>query len=471
MTNAGRRIGVVGAGFSGTLVTAQLLRQCRPGDRIYLFERGSSFGRGLAYSTENPEHLLNVRASNMGAFPDAPRHFHDWLATRSGERGNAGAEPLHPDSFVARQQYGAYLEDLLRQAISARASEIAVSLVNQRVVDVREGDAGGLLIVIDAGAHEVDAVVLATGNPPPDESTPGYFGDPWAPGAVDGLPPDAPVLLIGTGLTMVDVVLSLLRRGHAGRIHAVSRRGLMPRRHAPVAGGWSIELSARARRSALAACREVRANVDLAARSGVGWRAVIDALRPVTQDLWRGWPLAEKHRFLRHLRPWWDVHRHRMAPSVADAISEAVDRGQLIVEAGRIRIEQERGSAIAVRVKPRGSEVARRLTVDRIINCTGPRSDYSSIRDPLFEALIGRGTVRPDALRLGIDVAESGAVIGRDGQISDRIFALGPVTKGIFWEIVAVPDIRAQCEALAGHILRTLDRRAVRAPEGLPAPR
>lgn len=427
-------VAIVGAGFSGTLQAINLLRH--EGPRATLIERGSRAGEGLAYGAAHPSHVLNVRAGNMSALPDDPGHFARWLEGR----GVADAA----SSFASRVTYGEYLREMLEAAIAGSGGRLAVRY--GEVVDATEGR-GGLILALGGGERiEADAAVLAVGNLPPHDP-PGlsdgalpddlYKGDPWAGDVADGLSADDTVLVIGTGLTMVDVALMLEARGFAGRIVALSRRGLLPRRHDRTSDWARIE-----ERPATIASGLVRELRERAA--AVGWRNAVDELRPFTQPMWANASEAERARFLRHLRPWWDVHRHRLAPEVADRLAAMQDRGQLQVLAGKTITFAPDGRGVAMTWRRRGSEAQETMEVRRVINCTGPLGDLNRTTDPLLVALRERGAIRPDAANLGIDVNGVGQVIGANGRPSERLYALGPMTRGAFWEIVAVPDIRRQ---------------------------
>jgi uncharacterized NAD(P)/FAD-binding protein YdhS len=469
-------IAVIGAGFSGTLLALHLLRRCPAGVRIVLIERNSRFGRGMAYSTGNASHLLNVPAGRMSAFHDEPDHFLNWLRTHADA---ARAWPEAPEatggSFVPRRVYGAYIRSLLKDELR-RDPRRRLELVRGGVLAIDRASAPLRLILDRDREIQAHFAALAVGNFPPAPPTPGdafydsdfYQPDPWAPGALDGLDPAAPVMIIGTGLTTIDLVISLLDCGHVGPIHAVSRRGLLPRRHvtSPVpeqTGPAGVPVTV------AALLRDVRRNAVLAEQTGCTWHAVIDGLRPFTQDVWQLMSPEDRARFLRHVRPWWDVHRHRMAPQVADRIEAARDSGQLTVRAARLRYYRIEGDSVAVMLRPRRQENAEVLRVARVINCSGPVADYDRISDPLVRCLLENGTARPDPLRLGLDVTSTGALLHRAGTISRRIFALGPVTKGRFWEIVAVPDIRRQAELLAQHLASLVQVRSIPpAPESAP---
>jgi len=454
MTDQSFSIAIIGAGFSGALLAVQLLRRCRPGDRVYLIERRAGFGRGLAYSTNNLNHLLNVRAGNMSAFQDQPGHFVDWLRQHGPDAADRQADA---DSFVSRRVYGSYVRSLLCEELWDGGKGRNLYLVPDQAVALNE-DARGISLTVAGGTcYRLDMVVLAAGNLPPDETRGAYIGDPWHPAATAELPREASVLLIGSGLTMVDTVQSLLDAGHRGMIHVFSRRGLVPHAHAPAR---ALELSAAdlpRTTSIVRLMRWLRTHARAAETTGRDWRCVVDGLRPHIQDLWRRLPLEERRRFLRHLRPWWEVHRHRTAPAVAARLQAAIDRGQVRIGAGRVVSMTPDEVSVTVQVRRRRSCAVETFEVARVINCSGPETNFAACREPLIRDLMARRFVRPDPLGLGLEVSEQGALLNAVGQPSRRLFAVGPVTRGTFWEIVAVPDIRLQCARLAGHLVSTLE--------------
>ncbi len=451
-------IAIVGAGFSGTLLALHLLHRCPAPARITLIDRRSQFGHGQAYATGNPSHLLNVPAARMSAFHDRPGHFVEWLLRQPG------GDALAAQGFVPRWHFGAYVRHLLYEDMQQPEYEDRLDLLHGDVVGLTETEAG-LTLTLDGDRRlAADMAVLAVGNFPPEPppaATPDFLDgrlyrpDPWAPDALAGLDTDAAVLLIGTGLTMADAVVSLLDQGHRGPIHALSRRGLLPRRHAP---GNPPGLHATATpgpalpATLVEVTRALRADVRQATARGEDWRPVIDRLRPVTQAVWQSFTAADKARFLRHLRPWWDVHRHRMAGVVADRIEAARQSGQLQLHTGRIQLLREQDGAAVLTFRRRSDGTLHSLTGARVVNCAGPGCDYDRIGDPLVRGLLAAGLARPDELRLGLDITPTCALRDRLGALSGRLFAVGPVTKAAFWEITAVPDIRRQCEAVADHI-------------------
>ncbi len=452
-----RTLAIVGAGFSGTLLALHALRRAPAGTEVLLIERSRRFGHGLAYGSGNPNHLLNVPAARMSAFHDRPADFLEWLHRHPAWRDSTG------QCFVPRHAFGAYIRDLLKTEL--RRPEIASRLVLVRgeVQSIRPHGAE-LAIRLDRDrtlpAH---LAVLATGNFPPEPprvADPRFYdgtlyrADPWEPGALDGLDPAAPVLLIGTGLTAIDTIISLLDRGHVGPITALSRRGLLPLQHAD---GPALPRNAVPAfpTGATALLRFMRDAADQAIARGGSWQSTVDALRPFTHDVWQAMPPRDRGAFLRHLRPWWDVHRHRMAPAVADRIAATRASGQLRVRAGRIqayRADEAGHVEVRFRLRPRDGGGEEAVTVDRVINCSGPSCDYERTGDPLLRALLDMGLARPDPLRLGLDVTGSCALREASGAVSRQLFAVGPITKAMFWEMTAVPDLRRQCEALATHL-------------------
>lgn len=454
---------IVGAGFTGTMVAVQLARQARFPLHITLIERSGRFGRGIAYGTREDCHLLNVPAGRMSAYPEDEDHFLRWASHRDPS--------VRGGSFLPRRLYGAYLRHTLGAAETA-AVNAKVSHLNAEAVAILPCDGGDggdrtdRLAVRCSGGYvlEADAVVLASGNYPPGDppcATPDFYAstlyrrDPWAQEALD-LPRDAPVLLLGTGLTMIDVAMSLHARGHRGAIHAVSRRGLLPQVHresliassnVPPPAGWE-----RWPRSARGLLRSVRDAVDLGERDGVDWRDVMTSLRSITAALWASLPQYERRRFLRHLQPYWDTHRHRTAPAVDRIVRRMRDSGQLRVGAGRVLDYEIHDGLVHATVRARrGGE--RVLRVASVVNCTGPVTDLARVADPLVQSLRGAGMIRPDALGLGMDSDEDGRIIDARGEVQPRFFLAGPLRRGLLWEHIAVPELRVETRRLAAQIL------------------
>ena len=440
-------VAIIGAGFSGTMAAIQLLARLSPDRGVLLCERAEQFGPGRAYATGNPDHLLNVRAANMSAFPDRPGHFTDWLAGLDDGAG-PGIRVTPAGTFAARGLYGRYLAELLTGAVTG-ADALRLRLVNDAIVDIRQED--GRLSLHSAGGRTFAAAgaVLAMGNlVTPAEPPSRYRFDPWRSDAFAPLHAHLPVMIVGTGLTMVDAVMTLRRRGFEGRIVALSRRGLVPAVHAPAAALPLPALSAKERTSLSALCARIRTEVGVAVAAGTDWRGVIDALRPVTDQLWLGFSDVERGRFLRHLRPFWDVHRHRSAPPAGAAIADEIAAGRLVVRAGRVVAIEDRPSHASVTVRPRGTDGRETLDVQCILDARGIGT-VAGTRDPLLSRLIARGLVRPGPFGIGLDAAPDLSLRRDAGEPDARLWTLGPLLRGVFWECTAVPDIRNQAAALA----------------------
>jgi uncharacterized NAD(P)/FAD-binding protein YdhS len=462
--NTRRPIAVIGAGFSGTIATLNLLRRLPPDQPILLCERAPEFGRGVAYATGDHDHLLNVRAANMSALTDEPLHFQDWIQRRvaSGHQ----PEGLHRTSaglFASRGLYGLYLRSILDYAMREAAGHAQLRLFPDEVTDVIPLKQGGYEILGAGGQRlPVDSVVLAVGNLPPEESDdPRICNYAWGEKAQRPLNADLPVLVVGTGLTMVDIAVSLRRRNFTGGICALSRGGLLPVRHA-VSKPWPTpDLTAEEETSIARLTARVRREIRAADAQGVDWRGVIDSLRPITARIWGQLQVAERGRFLRHVRRHWDVHRHRMAPPHADLIDAMLAEGSLTVAAGRVRHIESRGDSLRVSIAPRDGTAEKSIEVQRVIMASG-LEHVSRTRDPLMQRLLDRGLVRMDRQGLGIDVTDGLNVVRADGTVADHIWALGPIVRGVFWECVAVPDIRVQASHVAVGVVARLREEAPR---------
>lgn len=436
-------VAVIGGGFSGLLTAIHLLAR-DPRLIVRLVERAPRFGRGRAYQTHHPDHLLNVRASNMSAFPDQPEHFLRWLE-REGDGGR--------DTFVSRGRYGDYLQSLLRDEVSDPSRAGRFLLEADEAVAI-EPDGDQLTIRLGVGrSFEADAVVLALGllppTPPPGATAevlahPAYSADPWR--LDPATAPDGDILLLGSGLTMVDVALSLA--GDTRRLTALSRHGLVSRSHAPTADAEAPDGDLHTPRVAL---RALRAQAEK-----VGWREAVDGIRPLTAEIWKSWPLGQRRRFLRHARPWWDVHRHRMAPVIAARLSGLVVSAELEVLAGRLEAVEADGDGFLVRYRPRGEHTVATRRFAALVNCTGPRGDPEAVSSGLIADLRRRGALRRDPLGLGLDVDAHLRVIGADGSPTPGLFAVGPLTRAAVWEALAVPDLRNQTAEVAATVAQAL---------------
>ncbi|HVG39102.1 MAG TPA: FAD/NAD(P)-binding protein, partial [Pyrinomonadaceae bacterium] len=361
MANDGKMIvAVIGGGLSGTLVAAHLLTRRLIGAesdralRVLLIEREArKMTRGVAYGTADDVHLLNVPACNMSAYPDAPDHFLRWC-----ERADL---PVGRDTFVPRKTYGVYLRDVLEEAGDHAAGGNELEQIYDEVISLEADERAqcAMLRLRYRGARYADRVVIACGNYAPTDPTiegaadfyarsPLYTRDPWREGALDALDPTRPVLLVGTGLTMIDVALSLKERGFDAPLYALSRHGHLPQAHAEAVPLASFDFPIDGRLTTRRLFRAVRRKAVEAAEAGSNWRAAINNLRPLTQKIWQELDEEERRRFLRHARAYWEVHRHRMAPEIAAAVGAMVNSGQLKIHAGRLVALRQTGDWVEV---------------------------------------------------------------------------------------------------------------------------
>lgn len=429
-----RVVAVIGAGASGILAARALLRSGRA-YTVVLIERNVNWRVGPAYGTTYPCHSLNVPAGNLSVDGHAPGDFVNWARTRVDSAGH--------DAFLPRSLFGQYLRDALETSACC-ANPSTLSRISGRVVRL-ESTAHGIQVGIEDGRHlHVDNVVLALGNPAPRTIGSGQanvINDPWS-RDLDMIADDDPVVLVGSGLTAIDIALQLCASGRRrAPIEMISRRGLLPAVHAPRSISPSVELVAP--RTARSALRTFRAAVD--ERQG-DWRAVFDDVRGRTNELWAGLSEQERSRLLRHVARYWDVHRHRIPPQVAAHVERLIDAGLVHVRRGTVEMRAAAGGDDVV-VMADGAELA---THDAtwVVNCTGPQYDLRASDDPLIRHLLDSGIARPGPCGLGFDVAD-GQLIDGSGRPSDSISVIGPLRRGTEWETTAIPEIRRQATDLA----------------------
>src|ERR1700758_1663581 len=430
-------IAIIGGGVSGALTAFHLVRQETPA-RVILIDQRPAFGLGLAYSTPSLRHLLNVPAGKISALPDQPNHFLNWLRRNHDP---AATEK----TFAPRAVFGRYIQSLLKST-SQLEQEIAT------VVDVRLHHSGAVLMLDNGCELRADLIVLATGNfdPAPlagitkSASDSGFYRhNAWAADTYEALNPDAPVALIGTGLSGVDVVLRLRELGHRGRIIAVSRNGVFPNRHDDYTPLSSSVIPSDTPATCVAYLRALRTAIH----EGAEWRAAIDSLRDTTNELWLRLPIEEKKRFRRHLQRRWDVVRHRMAPPIADIIESELRNGTLEIREGNLEAVDATPAGACISVRAHGN--SKSFFADRVINCTGPSMNYRRVPSTLLQNLFQRGLVTSGPLGAGFHCSQDGAVIDAVGNASEILFNLGPGRLGDLLESIAIPEIRQQAVELA----------------------
>jgi uncharacterized NAD(P)/FAD-binding protein YdhS len=454
-------VAIVGAGFSGSMVAVHLAR-IAPNLRVVIGDKDRAFGRGVAYGTNRLRHLLNVPAGKMSAFPDAPDDFAKWLAARRHAFKNVGIEAISPDDFLPRRVYGTYIRQILEKGRRASGN---LEFLRSQVLDIEPWGDRLQLTAENGTAITAWRVVLALGNFPPGDPhvhdssfhrSPRYLSDPWSQETVRRISRNDDILILGSGLTALDLLVSLDGIKSRGIIHVISRHGLFPQphaRHEPQPRWFADRVFPTTTRALL---RLVRAEVIKAGENGIDWRAIIDALRPHNQRIWQSLPLPERRRFMRHLRTLWESHRHRAAPDVLSVKDAMIARSRLLLHRGHVRSIVDINPGLEVTFYNRAAMRERTLRVAYAVNCTGPECNYQKLKSPLVINLLARGLIRPDPLFIGIDTVPGGAVIDYLDAPSANIFTLGSTEKGRLFETTAVPELRVQARDLAVRLCEDL---------------
>jgi uncharacterized NAD(P)/FAD-binding protein YdhS len=443
-TGGSPSVTIIGGGASGVLLAAHLLRDPARDIRVTLLERRGQYGQGVAYSASQRDHKVNVPARGMSAFPDDPDHFWRWLQARN----YPGSE--NSWIFVPRRLYGVYLEHVLAEAGRSRTGRLLV--LAEEALSVHLAGKGVETLLGNGTSLVSRHVVLAVGH----ETQPARGrGIAVRVGSERDTPldPDASVIILGSGLSMVDAWLSLAQSNHRGPILVVSRNGFLPKGHrdvpplpidaADVPFGTNLPYF----------LRWFRALVSEAEAAGGDWRSVIDGLRPFNQRIWQSWTEHTKRQALRHLRPWWNIHRHRLPPDLHERLSGAVRRHQVELIAAEFLGVERHGDGVRATIRPRGTTERQTIDVARIYDCGGVTVDVATSSNPVIRDLIASGKGRPDVLHIGLDVDEHCHVVDGGGKSSPHLLAVGPLTRGRFFEIEAVPDIRRQCADIARQLL------------------
>jgi uncharacterized NAD(P)/FAD-binding protein YdhS len=446
----GRDVVIVGGGFAGVAVAYHLLREMGPDGRIHLVEMGPWLGRGIAYGVESEVFRLNVPASRMSIDPAAPDDFVAFSGTRE------------PHAFLGRALFARYVTARLAATVRERPAKIRL----WRGEAVALTPAG---VVLRSGTTlPAAAVVLATGIVP--RVTRDHWHakviDAWDECALATLPNQGRLLLVGSGLSALDVLAFLDAQGFAGEVTLISPRGLLPLPHEPVfAAQGATPLTAadlqQAPRSLGPLVRWVRATIESAVQDGVPWQRAVDRLRPHVSALYRALPPAHRARFVRHVRPYWDVFRHR-APADAMARVEAWARaGRLRRLAGRVTIDQGDRGELHVDIRERSGH-QRRERFDAMVRCVGPALDVAEAQTPLLRSLIDGGLATLVPHGLGIETTTDGRVVDGRGEPSSRLYGIGAVRRASDWETTSVPDIARHAQQLARAIAKLADGAAAK---------
>ena len=468
--NGPYQVAIVGGGFSGSMVAVHLARSS-PKSRVLLFDKNGAFGRGVAYGTDDGRHLLNVPAGKMSAFAEEPDHFLEWLKSHRAELPGFGVGEIDAGAFVPRQAYGQYVREILDQA---RQTAPGLETDETEILDIEPEGEQLVLLGRNGRTFVTSKAVLALGNfapgdPPAKDrrfhESARYLNQPWSANMLRQLTGETEVLILGSGLTALDLLVTLDATKPHGMVHLVSRHGLFPQPHEPCQPQpqWFAEREFPLSVVGLTRC--LRHEVMLAAEKGIDWRAIVDALRPHTQAVWKALNVAERRRFVRHVRSFWESHRHRVAPSVLAVKDRMAEQGRLLCHKARVMSIVESGEGFDVRLFDRALRSEFRLRPAFVVNCTGPECNYYKLEDPLVVNLVARGLIHPDPLFLGLMTAPNGALLNYLGQPSETLYTLGSVQKGMLFETTAVPELRVQAKSLAEELLKL--RAKVLAPRTL----
>ena len=450
---------IVGGGFSGVAVAWQLLHTLQQPTRIVVVSKEKLLGRGLAYGTVSPHHLLNVPAGRMGISPDDEAGFLRYLQQLG--------LPYASGDFVPRSLYSAYLEHALGEAVAAGAARgIVLEVHHATVTDIAALAQGGYSITLDSGSVlQAQVAVMALGNFDPklplaqtglSWKEPGLYASAWDPRGLQTVNKHKDVLLVGSGLTAFDALLELRHLGHKGRVTMLSRRGLLAQTHrvheTPPPQGVVDFAHLQSLSSVRAMLREVRALACTAQRNDHDWRDVLGGMRASTPRLWQQLPELERKRFLRHLAPYWDTHRHRASVPIGSTIAKELQAGSLQLVAGRLGSLAPTANAWRATIHPRGGRAAHAQEFTAVVNCTGPSSDLSATKAPLIRSLMQRGLLCQDPLRLGVQVDERMQLRDSTGAGQTDLYYIGPLLKADLWEATAVPELRVHASQLAATI-------------------
>lgn len=450
------KVVIVGGGFSGASVAYHLIRAGITA--IDIVEPRPSLGGGLAYSTSDPSHRINVPATRMSLDPAEDSHFARWLATNNVLVSDCDARISDGRCFPQRAVFGRYVAETLAEATKGTA----LRHVRELAIAVRERPEGGYQVALVGGeVLEADLLVLAVAHPAPCPPAlletafaghPRYVTDPWAKDALSALRRDDRVLIVGTGLTMADVVATLDRLGHRGPVTALSRRGLLSRGHTDIAGDAYGDFSTDPSRTTRGLVRRIRATVAEAAAVGRPWQHVFDALRSQGPAIWAALPFAEQKKLVRHLRPFWDVHRFRIAPQPEDVIRRRRADGSLIVHAASLTDARRDGDELSVSWRRRRSGQVETAAFDAVVVTTGPAHGRIFESEPLLRSLADQWLAGPDAIGLGIAVDRESRPISADGRSADGLWIAGPLARGTFGELMGLPEVANHAKRVAAAV-------------------
>jgi len=444
---------IIGGGLSGALAAMQLA-QFSGGPEVLMIEKNPELlGRGVAYQYDFTHQPLNVIAGGMSLFPDKPMDFVEWLKFNHFKYNHL-IEKVSPQEFIPRKIFGDYVLENLERVQQETAGRLQIRI--DEAISILDFGTRKTVVLASGHALHADHVILALGNFPPADlflqdspvqNDPRYYANPWSDKVYSHIVGDEDILLVGSGLTAVDIVLGLILRKFKGKVTMLSRRGRFPLPHDLSHPAFQIlEPEIKHPRKMLLWIRDlIRKNPD------VPWPSVMDGLRPFTKKIWRKWTTDEKKYFLRRIRPYWEIARHRIPEKSTSLLNEMMNAGQLELKKGYIVEATATDSGIEIIYRSEGNNI--RQFFHKVINCTGPESNYRKVRFPIISDLIGRGKVKTDELGLGIKCTSEGRIINEHDKIEAGIWCIGPMRKAALWETTALRELREQASELASLIV------------------
>jgi uncharacterized NAD(P)/FAD-binding protein YdhS len=454
-------IAIVGVGFSGLMTAYHIVKETKVPLTLHLIDEKDTFGKGAAYSTRSHKHLLNVPAAKMSALTDDPSSFLNWAQEQPAYKGIS--KEILGRVFLPRQLFGKYINTLWEEALSSKREDTTVNIIHDKATDI---DNVNGKYTIRLKAHEpvtADCIVLATGNEiPANPSIPNaafyesknYVKDPWHTDVTKLIKPEQSIMILGNGLTAVDVLISIMETGHKGLIHTLSPSGfsILPHRHNHIEYKDFVE--------------EIKEPYSLDQlltlghkhfrqlhKIGITVEPVVDSLRSLTQKIWQCWGQQEKEVFLRDSRSMWNKIRHRIAPQLYDYVQRLRLSSSLKVHKAKLVNITEDANGVAVQYLSKHTHTVKTANVALVINCTGPHLNISRSEDKLLLSLQSKGMLRPDSLHIGMDVSDKWNLLDAEGKEQTGFYTLGPNLIGLLWETTAIPEIRGQAATLAKRIL------------------
>lgn len=447
-------VAIVGGGFSGASVAWHLHEAAPDAQHIVIIEPNGDIGRGLAYSTNDPAHRVNVPATRMNIGADHETHFHDWLIAQNYLASDPAAKIDETRLYPTRHAFGNYVKSQIKSLGRS------VTHIKSKAAALEQHRDGWRVRCTNGNVIGADFAVLAICHTPPDtpaslaglQSHPRFFPDPWRANVLKSIGRKDRVLIVGTGLTMADIVASLDRLGHRGNILAISRRGLRSQTHDDDMGDVYGDFLEPLSRNALDLLVRIRRTVRDAANDGQPWQRVIDQVHSQGQQIWRALPHEQRERLLHHLRPFWDTHRFKIAPQVHEILQRRTAEGTLVLRAASVRAKAQQKAEISVELRARHSREWKEQSFDAVILATGPAHGTVFDHDPLLAQMKAEGLARPDSLNLGIAVDDHGRAIG-NASASSPLYVAGPLARGTFGELMGIGELSRYAKTIAGHIV------------------